>query len=228
MLYVASDLHGEYALFIELLNKIRFSKNDTMIVCGDIIDKGPDSVRLAKLIFAQSNIRCILGNHEFEFLKLYWSLMKNTSNDFDLVLKKLQDYFPNDGQLLNWDIVDAIEMLPAYIEERDFICVHAGAPLDCNSMVTLNGVSVEQLVYDRRFKEPNVLPQNSKCIFFGHTPARYVSGRDNVLCYTRVASPRKIDDYCKIHLDMGTMLSGVMACFCVDTLEAYYVRRVLR
>ena len=64
MTYLISDIHGEYQLFIKLLEKIKFSPNDTMYVCGDIIDKGSDSVRLAKYISALPNIHCIVGNHE--------------------------------------------------------------------------------------------------------------------------------------------------------------------
>lgn len=48
MRYVVSDLHGEYELFLNLLKIINFSENDEMYICGDIIDKGKSSVRLAK------------------------------------------------------------------------------------------------------------------------------------------------------------------------------------
>ena len=50
MIYVCSDIHGEYDLFVKLLQKINFSSNDIMVVCGDVIDKGQDSVKLLKLI----------------------------------------------------------------------------------------------------------------------------------------------------------------------------------
>ncbi len=40
MLYVCSDIHGEYDLFVKMLQRINFSSMDEMIICGDIIDKG--------------------------------------------------------------------------------------------------------------------------------------------------------------------------------------------
>lgn len=46
MIYIASDIHGEYDLFMRLLERIRFTEQDEMIVCGDAIDKGTGSVRL--------------------------------------------------------------------------------------------------------------------------------------------------------------------------------------
>ena len=226
MLYLVSDLHGEYNLFLKLLDKIKFSIKDQMIVCGDIIDKGPDSVKLAKFIFSQSNVQCILGNHEYEFLKVYWGLMKNTSNNFDGVLKELQEYFPNDGYLLDWDTVDKIESLPIYIETEDFICVHAGIPLDNKNVpLPLSCITVEQVVYDRYFKSPDLIPNYNKCVVFGHTPVRYLSGKDEVIFYPRANNATRIRDFFKIHLDMGTMLSGKVACLCVDTMQVYYVEK---
>ena len=195
-----------------------------MIICGDMIDKGPDSVRLAQFIFQQPNIQCIMGNHEYAFLKRYEALMKVATNNFDLVLKSLQEYFPNDGYLLDWDTVDKFEQLPYYIEEKEYVCVHAGIPLGADGrFIPWDEVSIEQLVYDRNFKEPNVLPNEHKCVFFGHTPASYVSGEDKILRYPRIAKPTKISDYYKIHLDMGTMSSGIVGCICMDTGEEYYV-----
>ena len=64
MLYFASDIHGQYRLFLQLLEKIKFSNADEMYICGDIIEKGPESLRLAKYIFQTPNIHCICGNHE--------------------------------------------------------------------------------------------------------------------------------------------------------------------
>ena len=47
MRYVISDIHGEYFLFLELINKIGFDDSDELYVCGDVIEKGDDSVKLA-------------------------------------------------------------------------------------------------------------------------------------------------------------------------------------
>ena len=88
MNYCISDIHGYYSLFCRLLDKIRFSDKDKLYVLGDIIDKGPDSIRLAKLLFSMPNVYCIAGNHEYDFLKYYRALMKQTE-DYDWVLEKI-------------------------------------------------------------------------------------------------------------------------------------------
>lgn len=228
MRYVISDIHGEYDLFLKLLNKINFSSSDEMIVCGDIIDKGLNSIKLLKYIMTKDNIRCIIGNHEYYFLKYYLSLMQNSPEDFDFVLKKLMEHFPYDTDLLNWDVMDYLESLPYFIEEKDFICVHAGVELNLDkSIVPLGKTRKELLVSDRRFKEPSVIVQTDKCVFFGHTPTSYiVKEQGKILKYKKQnASGTSIKDYYKIHLDLGVWLHGVLGCFCIDNCTEYYVEK---
>lgn len=228
MKYVISDIHGEYELFRFLLNRINFSNEDTLYICGDIIDKGPESIRLAKYISEFENIRCIIGNHELAFLKYYHSILETSPEDFDEVLGKLQAYFQEDGYLLDWDLIDWFDSLPTYIEEDEFICVHAGIPIDESGyLFPLSQVDIERLVHDRRFKEPNVIHRSPKCVFFGHTQTDCVCGESKILGYRRNSSviPKTIKDYYKIHLDTGAWSNGVLGCFCIDTLKATYTRR---
>lgn len=231
MTYVVSDIHAQYDLFRRLLEYIKFSDADTLISCGDIIDKGKDSVRLLKFIKNMSNARCINGNHEYTFLKYYWGLMRESPDNFDYVLKKLQEYFPNDGALLDWDTIDWVESLPFYIEGKDFLCVHAGIPLDENGrIIPSEKATREQLVYDRNFKDPHIEVKDSKCVFFGHTPTSYLlpDGASKIIAYRRKEAQKdsyKITDFYKIHLDTGTWIDGVLGCFCIENCNAYYVKR---
>lgn len=227
MVYVCSDIHAEYQLFIKLLDEINFGDDDVMYICGDVIDKGNDSIKLMQFIMDSPNIHTIMGNHEYDFLKYYWSLMKDATDDYDFVLNKLKEYFP-DGHLLDWDTVDYIESLPYYIETESFILVHSGLPIDENNRVVHpSGVKVEALVYDRAFKDADALPITDKCIFFGHTPTSYLCGSPKIIKYKKQgATGDSIYDYLKIHLDVGTWLSsGVMGCICTDTLEEFYVKK---
>lgn len=228
MTYCVSDIHGEYELFVRLIEKIKFSKDDVMYVCGDVIDKGDSSIRLAKYLSSFPNIHCIIGNHELSFLKYYHSILRTSPSNFDEVLKKLQDYFPSDGDLLDWELVDWFDSLPTYIEREDFVCVHAGIPLDENGCLQpLKNVSVEALVHDRRFKDPRLLHRSPKCVFFGHTQTDCICGESKILGYKRdkYATPKTIKDYQKIHLDTGTWSNGILGCFCIDTLKTVYIKK---
>ncbi len=228
MTYIVSDVHGEYDLFIKLLEKIKFSDSDTMIICGDVVYKGQDSIKLLKYVLSKPNIKMIIGNHEYDFLKKYWALMqKALPYEYDKVLEELKLHFVDDGYLLDWDTIDALESLPYYIEDKDFICVHAGVPIDkVNNKILINKARCEDLVYDRRFKEPRVIPNTEKCIFYGHTPTSYLINKPEIITYPKNNNPRSIKDYYKIHLDLGVWLHGVLGCFCVETCKPYYVEKI--
>lgn len=225
--YCISDIHGYYDLFCRLLEKIKFGEGDKLYVLGDIVDKGPDSIRLAKLLFSMPNVFCIAGNHEYDFLKYYRVLMQQTE-DYDFVLRECQNYFA-DGKLLDWETVDKFDFLPFYVESEKFIGVHAGLPVKDGAILPVSEATREQIVYDRRFKDADVLPQNAKCVVYGHTPVRYLSGKDEILLYPRTSARRgstDIVDYCKVHLDTGVYLSGVLGCFTVDTCRCFYVNAI--
>ena len=226
MTYILSDIHGEYELFCRLMEKVGFSDGDALICCGDMIDKGKQSARLATHLFSMKNAVLLAGNHEYDFLKYYWSLMRD-ARDYDLILSRLREYFPYDGELLDWETVDRFEALPYFYETEEFICVHAGAPLDREGyLLPLKDATPEQLVYDRTFKDPSVLPRGGKCVFFGHTPTFFLGGEPRIRCYLREGKRGgRVSDYCKIHLDTGTYLSGVLGCFRIEDCRSFYVGR---
>ena len=85
MRYVMSDVHGEYELFTALLREIGFSDDDELFIIGDVIDKGDSSVRLLKYVLFKDNIHLSMGNHEYEFLKFYYSQIQKDDVDFDAV-----------------------------------------------------------------------------------------------------------------------------------------------
>lgn len=228
MRYCISDIHGYYNAFCELMNKIKFGQSDKLYVLGDAIDKGPDSIRLAQLLFSLPNVQYIAGNHEYDFIKFYKKRMMEVSSNYDEVLFEMQGYFP-DGKLLDWETLDNFEYLPFYIDEKDFIGVHAGALLKGGKVCPLASTPNEIFVYDRTFKDRDVLPTDSKCVLFGHTPVRNLTGNDEMLLYRRnglFGGSTDIKDYCKIHIDTGVYLSGTLGCICLDTCQCFYVKGV--
>ena len=228
MTYCISDVHGEYDLFMRLLDQIGYSDGDKLMVCGDLIDKGAESVKLAKQVFSMPGAYCIMGNHEQAFFEFYRTRMHSAIMDFDAILWHLQQYFP-DGKDLDWDTIDRLVDLPYYLETDDFICVHAAAPLDGDMRVLpLDLAEVQELIYDRRFKNPDVLPRHSKCVMFGHTPTYYLDGKAEILLYPkqgREGSVHSVGDLCKVHLDTGVMQTGVLGAFCVEDCRTFYVHR---
>ena len=67
-IYVVSDIHGCYNLFLKGLSEISFSENDYLWCLGDAIDRGPDGVRILQYIMSHDNMDLIIGNHELMML----------------------------------------------------------------------------------------------------------------------------------------------------------------
>ena len=62
--YVVGDIHGMYILLIESLNEIGFNfTSDRLFTVGDLIDRGPDSVKCLELCY-EPWFYSVRGNHE--------------------------------------------------------------------------------------------------------------------------------------------------------------------
>ena len=65
MIYVMSDLHGCYDKYIAMLEKIKLKYDDTLYILGDVIDRGPDGVKILLDMITHHNIVPLLGNHKY-------------------------------------------------------------------------------------------------------------------------------------------------------------------
>ncbi|KAF3175651.1 hypothetical protein TWF788_008365 [Orbilia oligospora] len=74
------DIHGMLDEFQELLRKLDskgFLERAHIILTGDFISKGPDSVALLDMLISM-NVSCVRGNHEDELMRVYWKLQTRT------------------------------------------------------------------------------------------------------------------------------------------------------
>lgn len=95
--YVVGDIHGHFDEWISFKDKIEnFDPDAVFILVGDILDRGPDSVKMVRWamehITPDGKYRMVLGNHED--LKIQW-LEKYKKNwcerepyEFDILLAK--------------------------------------------------------------------------------------------------------------------------------------------
>lgn len=67
-LYVCSDLHGQYELYKTILNQLK--DNDKLFILGDVIDRGPDGIKILQDIEEnQDKIELLVGNHELMMIQ---------------------------------------------------------------------------------------------------------------------------------------------------------------
>lgn len=223
--YFISDIHGEYNLFIKLLKKINFNDNDTLYICGDIIDKGSDSIKLIKFISNQKNMFAIMGNHEYTFAQYVRSIMniygKNNQED---IMKKIEGYFPYSTEKLTQQDILYILDLPYYIETDEFICVHAGLEIADNKIVPMNKQDHNYMVYDRRFKNSTFEPIN-KTILFGHTPCFYNQSDGKFIKTLKDnCNNSNFQSYAKIRLDTGVSYIKMLGVLRKENMEEIYVK----
>ncbi|NJS13242.1 MAG: serine/threonine protein phosphatase [Sphingopyxis sp.] len=77
--YAIGDIHGRDDLFADLIDRIaaddaeRGASDTTIVLLGDLIDRGPDSAavveRTCRLMAQHGNVRLLSANHEEVFLK---------------------------------------------------------------------------------------------------------------------------------------------------------------
>ena len=90
--YVTSDIHGQYDMFMELIDKIDLKQTDTLYVLGDILDRGPHPIKVLKKLMEMPNAICIVGNHELMALECLEFLMKEiTDMSSEEEIKKLKE-----------------------------------------------------------------------------------------------------------------------------------------
>lgn len=78
MTYVLSDIHGEIDRWNKMLDLIQLTDEDTLIVIGDVIDRGKAGIEILKDIMQRPNVKFLIGNHELMMLDTFWS-----GNDYD-------------------------------------------------------------------------------------------------------------------------------------------------
>ncbi len=130
-MFVTTDLHGCRDSFLALLDRIAFSRSDTLYLLGDYVAKGPDSRGVLDEIMTlqQSGYRilCLRGNHEEMLLRAVRSDPAS-----------LEGWMPADGKrtLTSFGVEKAADLPPEYVgwldelpyffETDGYILVHAG------------------------------------------------------------------------------------------------------
>ena len=220
-IFVISDLHGQYDLFLKLLEKINLKREDLLVIMGDICDRGEKSyeiyMKCMKMIKLGYNLKFILGNHED-------MLLEDLENDYPLRYetefsiyrnskyfnkKSMEEWYEeNFFKEIKW-LVKWLKNCPLIISGNESIFVHAGLDLQAK----LEKQERETVLWTREefwIDEESVLEEyRSKNIYFGHTPN--INGRIS-------EKTDKIWD-----IDCGAFFTHFLGCVEVKSKEKIYV-----
>lgn len=234
MRYIVSDIHGCYQQYRMLLEKIHFSEKDELYVLGDVVDRGPEPIRLLQDMMKRPNVIFILGNHDF----IMYTIMKKlsveiTEENYDKYLTKdiLLDYnlwMQDGGQVTaeqfrqlsyseKMDMLDYIAGASLYevIEHngKEYRLVHAGLanflPDKAMEEYDLYDFLEERTDYAKRY-----YPDENIVLVTGHTPTVLIEGWGKTEVYMGNGH---------IALDCACSSGGKLAAFCIETGEVIYV-----
>ena len=224
--YFISDIHGEYELFIKLLKTINFSSTDILFILGDIIDKGKDSIKLLEYISKQNNMFAIMGNHECSFAEYVNGIIDSTPNhNYDLIIQKIQKYFPEGSGYLSPENISYLVNLPFYIETENFICIHAGLEIVDNKILPMSKQNYKYMIFDRNFKNKEFEPI-SKPILLGHTPCFYDQLNGKFIKHLKPNhDPHNFSSYSKIRLDTGVNYTQMLGVLKMEDMQEIYVKK---
>lgn len=176
--YVTSDIHGHARRFYRLLDKMAPDKDDHLYILGDVIDRGPDGIRLLREIMdmikapSAPHIHLLLGNHEDMLLKCFgnwwlpdletrnWKQFQNWRwNGGEPTIRAFQKLYPEEQQ----EIIAFLQQLPDHltvrVEDQNYYLVH-GWP----------GNTKNERVWGRPESQTQVNPMTDSRLIIGHTP----------------------------------------------------------
>lgn len=237
MTYVVADIHGCYDKYVQMLEVVRFTDDDTMFVLGDVVDRGPEPVKVLQDMMVRPNVFPIIGNHEYVALSHLSKLLVEITED-----NYKSHYTAEDmNDLMMWFRIGGEKTLSAFarlpVDEREyvyeyiqdefalyeivpvngktFILTHAGVP----EGATLEGLLgdndydaydfvMPRINYNKQYFSGNVY------LVVGHTPTKVIDSAYEGKIYRRGNN---------INIDAGAVFGGKLACLCLDTDEEFYV-----
>ena len=228
MTYVMSDLHGCYELYMEMLEKIGFSDDDTLYILGDVADRGDGPIDIYMDMMERKNVVPLLGNHDQRMRLL-------TAKYYFGSIKDMLELADKDEYMKSWTADGGgrtmIQYLTLTAEEKErlqeymdgfspcavvtaggntFFLSHTApskSDMEDISKCDVNDFTWGNIEYGKRYFEDGFLVT-------GHTPTVLLGKEYRGKIY-------KANGH--IDIDCGAFFTGTLGCLCLDTMEEFYV-----
>ena len=231
MNYVMADIHGEYDKFKKMLRLIEFRGEDNLFILGDMVDRGPEPIKLLMDVMMRNNVFCLLGNHEYMMSYVLEAMAVDIEEDnvedqlspTDLIA--FDSWMENGGgvtceqfraldeedQEMVLDFIQDLELYEALeIDGQKFLLVHAGLS-NFSKDRPLDDYAPYELIHERPDYHKNYF--DNIYTVTGHTPTLELTGKPNIY-----------KNGTHINIDCGACFpEGRLACLCLDTMEEFYV-----
>lgn len=175
--WVVGDLHGCFSMLMAKLRQCRFDPwQDLLVSVGDVIDRGPDSLRC--LVLLRKNwMVAVRGNHE------QMALDALTTGEQLLWQMNGGEWFTHSVQPAARHALEACQQLPWIVELRCQNGVHVIAHADYpdDEYQWQKHVDLQRVLWDRsRLMNKSGGIGGADHFWFGHTPLRHRLDVDNL------------------------------------------------
>ncbi|MCR5789892.1 MAG: metallophosphoesterase [Lachnospiraceae bacterium] len=230
--YVISDIHGEYDLFMELLEKINLRDEDNLYILGDVLDRGPHPIKTIQKLMEMPNAFCVAGNHEQMALECLGFLMQEITEESitgldEKVLLNFSSWQENGGDTTikefrqldmeeKQDVIDFIRDFELYeklsVNGHEYLLVHSGLG-NFRPDKDIEEYSLLEITWERADYDIQYFPD--KYVVTGHTPTQEITGNPRPGYIYRHNN--------HIAIDCGAFIpGGRLAAICLDTGEEFY------
>ena len=238
--YAVSDIHGQYEKFMDILEQIDLKETDTLYVLGDVIDRGPEPMKVFFEMMKHENIIPLIGNHELMGVgcmkrlhegKLHYdgfpamhedlSLFEWLHNGADPTIETFMALSEDDRERILSYMYEFRPFEEINVGGRDFVLVHAGLG-GFSPDKELPDYSLMELVWER----PDFAGKyyDDRTVILGHTPTQYLHmfmkpGSDLTVVPGRIFHGRNL-----VNIDCGAGRGDNLAAIRLDDMKEYYSR----
>ena len=182
--WAIGDVHGYADTLLALLDSLNLSSRDRVVLLGDLVDRGPRSCEVIRIVRENPQIFSVLGNHEEMMLNSF------DVDNIEMMTAQQTNWFYVGGRATNQSYIDEftnsqgdiddfdlrmrvgkdlawLDSLPHHIVLDDFRLVHAGySPWDGD----LDLQSTDTLMWIRGEFHNSITPVDEKrTVVFGHS-----------------------------------------------------------
>lgn len=227
MVYVVSNLHGNYSKFKRLLSMISFKETDLMYVLGDIVDYGDECMELIGDLSVRYNVYPIVGEHDYMALKMlsgFEKMLKSGKSPDKKFISQMTEWVDDGGQPtldsfrtldaeMKEGVLDYLSDMTIYeeieVKGKKYILVHAGIA------GFKKGIDLETLKPEAFFSEALDLTKkyfDDATVIVGHNPTTEDNGGDGRIFYGNGS----------IAIDCGEGRGGMIGCLRLDDGKEFY------
>lgn len=130
---VTSDIHGHYELFCRLLSRAGFCEEDYLVIVGDIIEKGYESLKTLRYIMRlceRGNVIPLLGNVDASRLKQIKELDSENAIDFFEYLCNIRKWSGSIWDEMTSELGKLCQSPEELLLMKDKVCEHFGSELE--------------------------------------------------------------------------------------------------